>query len=157
MLPMKIKFITTIAASLLLAGIALQEAQAQAKPAKLVTRDELRACMSSESGLATRRQAVDARKAKLAEEAAAIRAVSEEMKAEQERLEEKNESMDRFNRRVRTHNARIKAAQDDAAAFRADLEDLNKGLIAYNEKCGGISFLAEDKEAILKERDAAKK
>jgi hypothetical protein len=157
MLPMKIQSITTIAAGLLLAGLALQEAQAQSKPAKLVTRDELRVCMNSEATLATRRQGMDARKAKFTEEAAAIRAEGEELKTEQERLESRNESMDRFNRRVKTHNARIKTAQDEAAAYRADLEDLNKGLLTYNEQCGGISFLSEDKEAILKEREAGKK
>lgn len=154
---MKIQSVTTIAVGLLLAGLAIQEAQAQAKPAKMVTRDELRVCMNTESGLATRRQAVDARKVKFNEEAAAIRAESAELKAEQERLEARNESMDKLNRRVRAHNARVKASQDEAAAFRADLDDLNKGLIAYNEQCGGITFLSEDKEAILKEREAAKK
>jgi hypothetical protein len=51
----------------------------------------------------------------------------------------------------------VKAAQDTAEAFKAELESLNKGLVAHNEQCGGISFRAEDKEAILKEREAAKK
>ena len=43
------------------------------------------------------------------------------------------------------------------AALRGDMEALNKSLMAYNESCGGISYMPEDKAAILKEREAAAK
>ncbi|MEO5672529.1 MAG: hypothetical protein ABIR26_17730 [Ramlibacter sp.] len=151
---MNSRILTAIGVAVLLSTLALQDAQAQAKP---VTRDQLRVCMDTESSFAPRRQALDARGAKNREEAAAIRAEREEMSAEAKRLEETGASMDRFNRRVRTHNERVKTAQDEAGVFRTDLEALNKAMIAYNEQCGGITYMPEDKAAILKEREAAKK
>ncbi|ROZ69416.1 hypothetical protein [Ramlibacter sp. WS9] len=136
----------------------LQAAHAQT-PAKTVNRDQLRVCMNSESDLAARRQAMDARNKVNNEEAAAIRAEQQELTEERKRIGEDDATkIERFmNRRAKPHNARVKVAQDKAEAFRVDLEALNKALVAHNDQCGGISFMAEDKEAILKEREAAKK
>ena len=147
----------SIAPVLLLLAIALQGAQAQTKPDKLLTRDELRACMNSDSEQAVRRKALDQRNEQNRAEAAAIRAEAEQMTAEQKRIEEDHGSMDRFNRRVKTHNARVQVARATAESFRTDLESLNKALVAHNEECGGVSFRIEDKEAILKERESAPK
>ena len=148
---------TTFSATVV-AAFALQAAHAQTPPAKTVNRDQLRVCMNSESDLAARRQAMDARNKVNGEETAAIRAEQQELAEEKQRIGEDATKMDRFmNRRVKPHNARIKVAQDKAEAFRVDLETLNKALVAHNDQCGGISFMAEDKEAILKEREAAKK
>ena len=153
---MKFFFIPAVSAGILLATIALHAAQAQTGPAKVVTRDELRACMNSESELAVRRQAAEARNRQNRDEAAAIRVEQEQMAAEQKRIEENEGAMDKFNRRVKLHNARVQAAKAGADSFRADLETLNKALLAYNDQCGGITFQPQDKEAILKERDPAK-
>jgi hypothetical protein len=150
------KSIVFLAAAVAASSV-LSLAQAQTKPAKIVTKDELRACMNSEADLATRRQGMEPRNKANTEEAASIRAEQEQLAAEKQKLEDSNENMDRFNRKVKNHNARIQAARANAEAFRADLESLNKGLVAHNDQCGGISFRAEDKEAILKEREAAKK
>ena len=38
-----------------------------------------------------------------------------------------------------------------------DAEALNKDLEAYNQRCGGISYDPADREAIMKEREAAGK
>lgn len=140
----------------LAAAFSIHAAQAQAKSDKLVTRDELRACMNSEAELAARRKAMEPRNAVIREEAAAIRAEAEQLKAEGEKLESDSAPMDRFNRKIRTHNNRVAAAKTVAETYRADLETLNKALIGYNEKCGGITYSAEDKEAILKERESQK-
>lgn len=112
--------------------------------------------MATEPDLLARKQAVDARNKLQREEAAAIRAASDELKAEHEKLEESNAPTEKFQRKVKAHNARVQAAQAAAESFRADLETLNKALFAYNESCGSISFSVQDKEAILKERAAAK-
>lgn len=151
--------LTAISAGILLAAFTLQGAQAQTKPSKLVTRDQLRACMNSEADLAARRQAMEARNKGNADEAAAIRAEQQELTDEQKRIgEDEHAKMERFvNRRVKPHNARLKVARENAESFRVDLEALNKSLVAHNDQCAGISFMAEDKEAILKEREAAKK
>ena len=154
---MKLASITAI--GLFIAATSIQAAQAQTKPAKLVTRDELRACMNSEAELATRRKATEERASKNREEAAAIRAEAQELNEERARIgEDEYTKQERFMaRKVKPHNLRVKAAQENAEAYRAELESLNKGLLAYNEQCGGITFRSEDKEAILKEREAAKK
>lgn len=154
---MKPRSITAISAGILFAAITLHGAQAQTKPVKVVTRDELRACMNSESELSARRQATEARNNQNREEAAAIRAEAEQMVDEQQRIDQNQGRMDRFERHVKTHNARVKVAQANAESFRTDVEALNKALLAHNDQCGGISFRAEDKEAILKERESATK
>ena len=154
---MKPPSITAICSGLLFTAITLQGAQAQTGPTRLVTRDELRICMNSESDLAARRKMMEPRNNQNREEAAAIRDEAQQLTDEQQRIEEAHGSMDRFNRRVKAHNARIQAAQANAELFRADLEALNKALVAHNEQCGGISFNSEDKEAILKERESAAK
>ena len=149
--------LSKIAAAILLAAIALPAAQAQTRPTRLVTRDELRVCMNTEPELLASKQAIDARNKQQREEAAAIRLEADELKAEHEKLEEDQKPMDKFERKVKVHNARVKTAQAAAESFRGELETLNKSLKDYNEQCGAISFSTEDKEAILKERAAAGK
>jgi hypothetical protein len=139
-------------------AVAVQSALAQAKSEKIVSRDELRACMNSESDLATRRMALDPRSKAVRDEADAIRAEAAQMAEEQKRVEDDQTRMERFNnRKVKPHNARVQVAQANQAALRADFEALNQSLIAYNDKCGGITYSKEDKDAILKERETAKK
>lgn len=142
--------------ALLVAAVTLNGALAQTKPDKPVTRDELRACMNSESTIATRRKELEARAKVNGEELAAIRAEAQELKDEQERVGDDSRRIERFERKVKAHNARVQASRTTGDAFRTDLDAMNKSVVAHNEKCGGITFLPEDKEAILKEREAAK-
>ena len=142
--------------ALVVAAFAFPAAHAQPKAEKLVTRDELRTCMNSEASIAARRKELEARAKVNGDEAASIRAEAQELKAEQERMGDDSRKLDRFNRKVKAHNTRVQSAQGASEAFRADLEGMNKSVVAHNEKCGGISFLPEDKEAILKEREATK-
>jgi predicted RNase H-like nuclease (RuvC/YqgF family) len=158
---MKSQSIASIACGLVLAATHFQAVQAQtaapAKEPRIVSRDELRVCMNSEAELAKTRKALDERIAKNRDDNAAIRADSAALAEEGRRLEEEQKSMDRFNRKVKAHNVRIDDSRKMADTLKADLEGLNKGLVGYNEKCGGISFLPEDKQAILKERESAPK
>ena len=148
--------IATTVPGLLLATLALPAAYAQTSPPKLVTRDELRVCMNLETDVLARRQALAARSQQNKDEAAAIRAEQQELAAEQKKLEEDDKPMDRFNRKIKVHNARVQAVQAGAAVLNTELDSVNKALLAYNGQCGGITFLPDDKEAILKERAAAK-
>ena len=152
---MKFTSLSAAGAGILLATLALTGAQAQPAP-RTVTRDELRVCMNSEAEAVARREALTARGDKNRDEAVAIRAEAQELAEEQKRLVADNKPMDRFERKVRAHNQRVRVAQAGADALRADLEAVNKALVAYNESCGRISFLPEDREAILKERAAPK-
>ncbi|MEZ0309572.1 MAG: hypothetical protein ACAH21_16740 [Ramlibacter sp.] len=154
---MKSHSLASISCGLVLAALQAH-AQAPAAPAKeprIVSRDELRVCMNTEADLVKNRKTLDERIAKNREDNAAIRADSAALAEEGRRLEEEQKSMDRFNRKVKAHNVRIDDSRKVADALKADLEGLNKGLVGYNEKCGGISFLPEDKQAILKERESA--
>ncbi len=142
-------------AGLLLAA-AIPPAYAQATPPPgTVSRDELRACMNRESELAVQREAVQAQNRRNAEAFAAIRAEAQELKGEQERLEREPARTDRFERRVRAHNAKVEEARAMDVSWRASVDALNQGVVAHNGQCGGISYLPEDKAAILKEREAA--
>ena len=154
---MKIISTTAICTSLLLCSIAWPVVQAQTATPRPIARDELRVCMNSEGELAGKRQALEARGKRQAEEAAAIRVEADAMTEERDALQQRQASMDRFERKVREHNLRIKTAQAGADAVRAERETLNQALLAYNASCGLVSFSVEDKEAILKEREAAKK
>ena len=75
-----------LAAGVLFAAMLSQAAFAQTPPAKVVTRDELRTCMNSEATLASQRKELEARSKVNGEEAAAIRAEAEQLKAEQEKI-----------------------------------------------------------------------
>ena len=57
-------------------GATLQVAQAQTAP-RMINRDELRACMESESQLTSRRESAEARSKQQTAELASIRAESE--------------------------------------------------------------------------------
>ena len=135
-------------------GALAQAAAAQAP--RVISRDELRACMDSESQIAARREAVAARSKAQETEHAAIRAERESLQAEQKRVEAGEGSRDRLERRGRVFNERLKAANDVQAQIAAEVDAVNKALAAYNDKCGGVAFKDEDREAILKERAAKK-
>ena len=161
---MKIRLTPTLLAGLLLATLAADPAQAQtpAQPAasapRIVSRDELRVCMNTESELATRRKALEARATVNQAEVVAIRAEATKMAEDQKNVDTEDERKVRqFKRVIDAHNARVQAANATREAFRADLETLNKGLVTYNAQCGGIAFKKEDKDALLKEREAAPK
>lgn len=147
--------IAVSAITLAAAGAAAQTAN---KAPRVVSKDELRVCMNDEAALAVRRKDIDAKRAVNQTEQTAIRAEGQALAEDEKNVDQTNDRRVReFKRRVDTYNTRVKTANDALAAVRVELDGLNKSLIAYNESCAGISFLSEDKEAILKEREAAAK
>jgi hypothetical protein len=64
---------------------------------------------------------------------------------------------DRLERRKTAYDQKVAAAKADSEKFGPDAEALNKDLDAYNQRCGGISYDPADREAIMKEREAAGK
>ncbi|MES2787681.1 MAG: hypothetical protein V4684_19600 [Pseudomonadota bacterium] len=159
---MQFKSFFSVAAVLLISSFALQEAQAQAaapaKEPRLVNRDELRVCMNTEAGFAPTRSKLDAQRTANSAEVAAIRAESAELAKEAESINEGDDRKQRaFKRKVDAHNARVQASNAALQATRTELEAFAKTATAYNEQCAGITFRTEDKEAILKEREAAPK
>jgi hypothetical protein len=157
---MQSKSFTSLFAVLMLVAVAVDVAQAQApaKPARVVNRDELRACMLSEKSLAAKRQELEARKTANRDEVVAIRAEATQMAEDQKSVDANDDRKARaFKRVVDAHNARVKAANVASETFNSDLDGLNKAAIAHNEQCAGITFKSEDKEALLKEFEAQKK
>jgi hypothetical protein len=149
---MKISSNRFTAAVVVAAALAVVPALAQAPAARVVTRDELRACMSSASKLAADRQSLTERGAKTREEVQAVGAELQEITAEKARAEEKGGlTLDRFNRKVKSHNARSEAVRQSAERIAKDEDVFNAETLAYNASCGRISFKPEDKEAILQE------
>jgi uncharacterized protein involved in exopolysaccharide biosynthesis len=136
-------------------------AQAQANPAsRKVDREELRHCLDSGDSLKARSEALKARSAQLNTLNDQLKAEGDEIQQEAER-QEKNSSMlgggrDRLDRRKATYERNVAAAKAEAAKFTPDAEALNNDLTAYNQRCGGISYSREDREAIEKERAAKK-
>jgi len=142
--------------SALLAGAIALPCIAQTPAQKSVSRDELRACMDTEAQVTGRREVLAARNAKVAEERSAVKAESDALVAEEKTIREDDyKARDRFNRKLKETQARITTVNASSDALRAEVQALTKDLNAYNQTCGGISYLAEDKAAILKEREAA--
>jgi hypothetical protein len=134
-------------------------AVAQDAPKKTLTRDELRACLDNQDALKSRGDAIKERAAKLQEESEAIKAEEEQLKQEQKRVEDSSMPgvRDRFDRKVRQHTNRIKVAETEGKAVRADADTFTKDLEAHNGKCSGVAVNREDREAVMKEREAAGK
>lgn len=153
---MKTHHLTLAACLAATSGLAL--AQQAAKPEqRMISRDELRACMNAETTITARKKALVERNAKHREEQAAIAADSAELKEEGERLSRNNSNMDRYNRKVRSHNQRIDAAISAGNAINDEAAAVNKDTVAYNQNCTGVAYRPEDREAILKEMAGAPK
>ncbi len=146
-----------IACGVLFAAIAFHGVHAQTQPPKVMTRDELRACMNTESELTARRKAIEELKSKTIAESAEILAEGVQLAEDLKRGEDSQIRKDRLERRTKAHNARLTAGQAAEESVRADVEALNKAVTAKNEGCGSLAFNIEDRDAILKEREAMKK
>jgi hypothetical protein len=141
------------------AAAAAQTAQAQSAPARVVTRDELRACMDSGDSIRARQQDLDARNKRAGEDLVAMRAEAEELAQEKKRFEDHPEAPGRarFERRLLAYNAKLPAEKANAEAFKADYDAFNVALAAHNTQCGHIAATTADREAVQKEREAKAK
>lgn len=155
---MKSNFLTPIACGALLASLSLA-CIAQDAPSKIITRDEFRACMNEQDTLKSRRDAIEQRGSKLKQESDALKAEDDQLKEEQKRAEDSSfpGTRERFERKLKTHTARGKAAEEEGKSMRSDAETFSKDLNAHNAKCSGVSISREDREAVMKEREAAGK
>jgi Skp family chaperone for outer membrane proteins len=154
---MKSTFLTPIAGALL---AALSFASiAQDAPRKTITRDEFRACMDNQDVMVTHGDSIKQRGAKLQQEAEAIKEEEAQLTQEQKRAEESSFSgaRERFERKVKAHTARVKAAEEESKTLRAEADKFTKDLDAHNAKCSGVAINREDREAVMKEREAAGK
>jgi predicted nuclease with TOPRIM domain len=152
---LKTTFLLAAGGALLSAGLT---AQAQSAPARVVTRDELRACMDSGDNIRARQQELDQRNKRAAEDLAAMRAEAAELAEDKKRLEDHpDQPRARFERRLLAYNAKLPAEKANADAFKADLEAFNTALATHNTQCGHIAASSTDREAVQKEREAKAK
>lgn len=152
---------TVLAAAVLTAAAALSPAHAQNTPSRKVDRDELRTCLDTGDSLKSRNEALKARSEQLNATNAQLKTESEDIQREIER-QEKSSSMlglgrERLDRRKSEFGRKVAAAKAESEKFGPDAEALNKDLEAYNQRCAGISYDRADREAIMKEREAAGK
>ena len=98
---------------------------------------------------------MDERTAKHEEEAKAIKEELAALEKEGKELEKEQKPMERFQRKVKQHNAKVEEVLKVEKVMLDDWTALNNDLTTYNKNCSGISFRLEDRQAILKEREAA--
>jgi len=152
---------TTVAAVAFFAAAALPLAQAQTlNVGRKVNRDELRECLDAGDSIKVRNEDLKGRSAR-------INAVSDELKAEADAIKQESERLegsssllggrDRLERRKHAYGQKLAGVKADAEKFRPESDALNKDVAAYNQRCSDISYSKEDREAIMKEREASKK
>jgi hypothetical protein len=153
---------STVAAVAFACAAALPLAQAQTlNVGRKVSRDELRSCLDDNDSIKKRSDELKARSTRLNALNAELKAEGEEIAQEADKQEHGSSMLgmgrDRLDRRKAAYDRKVAAAKADAGKFGPDAEALNKDLEAYNQRCGGISYSREDREAIMKEREAGKK
>lgn len=155
---MKTTSFLPIACGALVAAFSLAAA-AQDAPKKTLSRDELRACLDNQDALKARGDAMKQRIAKLQAEGDALKTEEEQLKQEQKRVEESSFPgvRDRFERKTRAYTQRVNAANEEQKAVQADGAKLTSDLDAHNARCSGVAVSREDREAVMKEREAAGK
>jgi hypothetical protein len=133
----------------------LPAARAQSASGRVVTRDELRACLASADSIRARQQDLDQRNKHAVEDLAAMRAEAAELAEEKKRLEDHPDApRARFERRLLAYNAKLPAEKANAEAFKADLDAFNTAREQHNATCGHIAASTADREAVQKEREA---
>ena len=136
-----------------------QSAPATAK--RQGTRDELRACLNTETELQTRRDALAEGLKKVDAAGKQVSVEGDEVKSDQERLDSDpsitGPRRDRIERKIRQHNARVAEYKQLEAKFEADKSAFDKDHAAWRDKCTTVQFLQDDMDAVKKEREAAGK
>lgn len=149
------------AATLAVAALSVTLAQAQTGASRKVDRNELRTCLDTADSIKGRSDALKARSEKLNALNAELKTEGEEIQREIERQERSSSMLgmarDRLERRKTAYDQKVAAAKADSEKFGPDAETLNKDLEAYNQRCGGIAYDPADREAVMKEREAAGK
>jgi chromosome segregation ATPase len=153
---------TAVAVVAFAAAAALPLAQAQTlNVGRKVNRDELRECLDAGDSIKARSEDLKARSAKLQTMNEELKAEGESLTQDTERLEKSSSMLgmgrDRLERRKTAYDKKVATAKSESEKFTPEAETLNKDLDAYNQRCGGITYSREDREAIQKEREAGKK
>lgn len=157
---MKTFTLTTVAAALTLGLSAPAFAQSQPATRK-VDRNELRYCLTTADTIKSRNEGLKERAAKARAQQEELKAEGDAISAEIKRREGGGGLMtagnDRIERRKLAYERKGAEVKTEAEALQADADKLTADLNAYNQRCNGISYDKEDREAIDKERAAGQK
>ncbi|HET9977583.1 MAG TPA: hypothetical protein VFQ20_09120 [Burkholderiaceae bacterium] len=123
-----------------------------------VSRDELRECMGRGDELAAHRRPLAAQRAEHERALAAQRAAGEALVREQAALDAVDaRRVAEFDARPAAHNARGAELDARTERLRDEGRRFNAAMLDHNARCGGIVFRAEDRAAILQEREMQRK
>lgn len=122
----------------------------------LMTRDELRDCMTRNDDLTRRNEAMPARIEALNAEAKALEDTDKQLKAIQSRLSNRAERIvEDYNQATQDYNLRLGALKAGQKDFDRDARQLDADEAAFNAACTGRQYLQADHDALTKERAAA--
>ena len=120
------------------------------------TREQLHACLDLEASLKERSRAIDAANAVHQKMYDDVQAEGARLQAAQEELDHGSSSaVKRFNKLAQEHNQHVQRLNQDAADGLPATNAYNDDRTAYNAKCGGRTYRAEDLEAETKKRKRA--
>lgn len=124
---------------------------------RAVTRDALRECMNRSDELGARRVPLAAQRAEHERALAAQRAAGEALAREQAALDPVDaRRVSAFDAGAAAHNARGAELAAQTERLRDAGRRFNAAMLDHNARCGGIVFRAEDRAAILAEREHAR-
>jgi predicted RNase H-like nuclease (RuvC/YqgF family) len=120
------------------------------RPASLLmSRDELRACMSGQTRLRAQREEVDKLQGELAAEKQALRRAGDELKERLATLDRTSQAQtDQYAEAATAHDRRIDAYEARTTAYNARVEALQTDSAAYRKDCENRRYDAEDEQAI---------
>ena len=124
---------------------------------KVSTREEYRACLEEQEKMAPRLSLL---KARHVEHNADLKKLQDASKAHAETQATldayDNEAVDAFNARSEALNLRAEELNKHAESYDKQMADYNAGVSAMNKRCAGMVFLLRDRDAVARERAAAK-
>ncbi len=120
---------------------------------KLLTREELRACMATQAKLKRDREALGQREKPLDREKAEIVAEGESIKAARETLDRTSEeAIQAFNQRVLDNDARVDDYNKRNAALKADATAWQAASDQWKTQCGDRRYREDDEIAIKRDK-----
>ncbi|MEO8153139.1 MAG: hypothetical protein ABI605_08730 [Rhizobacter sp.] len=128
------------------------------KVPQYATRDELRGCMNADDALKATRKKVNENMARNQASLATVQLEAVELVDEQRRVDATdNTAIDAFNDKMAAHNKRVEQVNAQASVFKAGSDAYNDELLEYNRRCSTLVYRIDDRNAILKEREAGHK
>ena len=136
--------------------VAADAADPAATPATHATREQLRACLDLEDGLAQRQRAIQAADAENQTLAARIGVEERRMRSSASKMDETNPNsqMD-VDAMVKLHNMHVRNLDQAVAALAARTEAYNADVKAFSARCQGLTYMADDMDAVTREREKA--